>query len=85
MNRTGRLNQRTTADGDRSSGVAAMRAELAQKIGTHARVPGEKATAISGLTLYRLTTPTACYAAEYETGLAVIVQGRKRVTLGKTT
>lgn len=29
--------------------------------------------------------PVACYAAEYETGLAVIVQGQKRVTVGRAT
>jgi AraC-like DNA-binding protein len=62
-----------------------MRAELARKIAAQVRVPGEQITAIPGLTLYRLTAPTACYAAEYETDLAVIVQGRKRVTLGRTT
>jgi len=49
------------------------------------RMPGEHATAIPGLTLYRVTAPTACYAAEYETGMAVVAQGRKRVTLGRTT
>ena len=62
-----------------------MRAELARKIAARVRASGEHATAIPGLTLYRLTAPTACYSAEYETGLAVIVQGRKRVTLGRTT
>lgn len=62
-----------------------LRAELARRIAAHVRTPGEQATAIPGLTLYRLTAPTACYAAEYETGLAVIVQGRKRVTLGSAT
>jgi AraC-type transcriptional regulator len=62
-----------------------MRAELARKIAARGRTPGEHATAIPGLTLYRLTAPTACYAAEYETGMAVVAQGRKRVTLGRTT
>lgn len=62
-----------------------MRAELARKIAAHVPVSGEQATAIPGLTLYCLTAPTACYAAEYETGLAVVAQGRKRVTLGGTT
>ena len=54
-----------------------MRSELARKIAAHVRAPGAQVTAIPGLTLYRLTAPTACYAAEYETGLAVIVQGKK--------
>jgi hypothetical protein len=62
-----------------------MRAELARRIAAHVPVPGEQSTAIPGLTLYRLTAPTACYAAEYETGMAVVAQGRKRVTLGRTT
>jgi AraC-like DNA-binding protein len=62
-----------------------MRAELARRIAAHVPVPGEQAPAIPGLTLYRLTAPTACYAAEYETGMAVVAQGRKRVTLGRTT
>jgi AraC-like DNA-binding protein len=73
------------ANAKRVSGVVELRAELARKIARHIRTPGEQATAIPGLTLYRLTATTACYAAESETGLAVIVQGRKRVTLGRTT
>jgi len=79
------MNLRTITNGSRGSAVVAMRMELAQKIAAHARIPGEQTTAISGLTLYRLTTPTACYVADYETGLAVIVQGQKRVTFGRTT
>ena len=51
---------------------------LARKIDALAQNVGEHATAIPGLTLYRLTAPTACYAAEYETALAVFVQGKKR-------
>jgi AraC-like DNA-binding protein len=64
--------------------VVELRAELACEIAAHVRTPGEQATAIPGLTLYRVTAPTACYAAEYETGIAVVAQGRKRVTLGRT-
>jgi hypothetical protein len=62
-----------------------MRAELARQIAAHVAIPGEQATVIQGLSLYRLTAPTACYAAEYETGMAIVAQGRKRVTLGRTT
>lgn len=65
--------------------IVQMRAELARRIAAHVPVAGEQATAIPGLSLYRLTAPTACYAAEYETGMAIVVQGRKRVTLGRTT
>lgn len=62
-----------------------MRAELARKIAAHVRAPGEQATAIPGLTLYRLTAPTACYPASYESGIAVFAQGQKRVTIGRTS
>jgi AraC-like DNA-binding protein len=79
------MNQRPIARTDRDLEFIRIRAELARKIATRVAASGEHATAIPGLTLYRLTAPTTCYAAEYETGLAVIVQGRKRVTLGRTT
>jgi len=69
----------------REAHIAQVRAELARRIATHISVVGEQATAIPGLSLYRLTAPTACYAAEYETGMAIVAQGRKRVTLGRTT
>lgn len=78
------VKQRKIRSGNQEA-VVEMRAELAHRIAAHVRASGEQATAVPGLTLYRLTAPTACYAAEYETGLAVIVQGRKRVTLGRTT
>jgi len=58
---------------------------LARKIAALAKTPGGHPTAIPGLTVYRLSAPTACYAAEYETALAVFVQGKKRVTFGRTT
>lgn len=79
------VNHPTFLSRDQGSAVVGLRVNLARKIAAHVRISGEKATAIPGLTLYRLTAPTACYAAQYETGLAVIVQGRKRVTLGSTT
>lgn len=76
---------RTIASGTQDSRVSQMRADLASRIARHVSIAGEQATPIPGLTLYRLTAPTACYAAEYETGMAIVVQGRKRVTLGRTT
>ncbi|HJT72271.1 MAG TPA: AraC family transcriptional regulator [Terriglobales bacterium] len=79
------MRPRTITSGDQDSRIAQMRAELARRIAAHVSVSGEQATAIPGLSLYRLTAPTACYAAEYETGMAVVAQGRKRVTLGRTT
>jgi AraC-like DNA-binding protein len=68
-----------------SSGVAELRAELAQKIAAHARTAGAHATLIPGLTLYRRTTKTPCYPATYEPSFSVFAQGQKRVTLGGTT
>jgi AraC-like DNA-binding protein len=60
------------------------RKQLARGIALRAPSPGEHVTAIPGLALYRLTTPTACYRATYEPGLTVFVQGRKTINLGGT-
>jgi hypothetical protein len=75
-----KVNGRKNNNGHRDSGVVELRAELARKIARHIRTPGEQTTAIPGLTLYHLTAPTACYAAEYKTGLAVIVQTTSKYT-----
>lgn len=48
------MNRRTIPSGDRDLGVAGIRAQLARKIAAHVRTPGQHATAIPGLTLYRL-------------------------------
>jgi AraC-like DNA-binding protein len=61
-----------------------MQAELARRIAEQAPSPGEHATAIPGLLLFRRTKPTACYRAAYEPSLTVFVQGRKRINLGGT-
>jgi AraC-like DNA-binding protein len=58
-----------------------MRKELAVKITDHAQSLGANPTEISGLVLYRRTTPTACFLATYEPSVTVFVQGRKRVNL----
>jgi AraC-like DNA-binding protein len=42
-------------------------------------------TDIPGLTLHRRTAPTAPLSVTYEPSVAVVVQGRKRVELGRTT
>jgi AraC-like DNA-binding protein len=42
-------------------------------------------TDIPSLTLYRRTVPTAQLSVTYEPSVAVVVQGRKRVDLGRTT
>lgn len=58
-----------------------MRKDLALKIAAHAPSLGENPTSVSGMALYRRTTPTACFLATYEPSLTVFVQGRKRVNL----
>jgi len=78
------VNRHTSAK-ERATGTEELRLVLARKIAALAKTPGGHPTAIPGLTVYRLSAPTACYAAEYETALAVFVQGKKRVTFGRTT
>ena len=58
-----------------------MRNELALKIAAHTPKHGENPTSVSGMALYRRTTPTACFLATYEPSLTVFVQGRKLVNL----
>jgi len=77
--------RRPNATANGISGVAELRAELAQKIAARAPTAGKHATSIPALTLYRRTSTTPCYPATYEPSLNVFVQGRKRITLGGTT
>jgi AraC-like DNA-binding protein len=79
------VNRHITGAKERASKPEELGPVLARKIDALAQNPGERPTAIPGLTIYRLTAPTACYAAEYETALAVFVQGKKRATFGRTT
>jgi AraC-like DNA-binding protein len=58
-----------------------LRKILARKIAGHAQSTGTSETAIPGLTLFRRTTPTACYLSTFEPSLTVFVQGRKQVKL----
>jgi hypothetical protein len=64
--------------------VIEMRTALARRIAARAPSPGEHATAVCGLSLFRRTTPTACYRGAYEPSLNVFVQGRKLINLGGT-
>jgi len=64
------------------SAAITERKALAEKIASFAQTAGEHPTAVPGLTLFRRTTPTACYRATYEPSLTVFVQGRKRIDLG---
>lgn len=62
-----------------------LRAALALKIAAHARLEGPAKMAIPGLILTRRSTPSACNSTTYEPSLVVFVQGKKRVTVGRTT
>jgi AraC-like DNA-binding protein len=73
------------ATNNEDSCAVELRSVLAGKIADHAPNPGEHATSISGLTLYRRTTTTDCYPATYEPSFNVFVQGKKRITLGGKT
>ncbi len=64
--------------------VVEMRTELARKIADRA-AEGDTLTELPGLRLYRRSVPTACTSAAYEPSLVVFSQGKKRITVGKTT
>ena len=74
----------TVERGASKQSVPEMRTALARAIAAHAPSPGEHATAISGLLLFRRTAPSACYRATYEPSLTVFAQGRKLINLGGT-
>lgn len=76
------MGRNAKTSGDQDPAVLAKRRELAQKVADLTRTAGEHPTQIPGLTLFRRTTPTACYRASYEPSLTVFVQGRKRINLG---
>jgi len=61
-----------------------LRKELALEIAAHAPMVGENTTAIPGLSLFRRTSPTACYRGFYEPSLNIFAQGRKSINLGGT-
>ena len=65
--------------------VEQARKTLAQKLDQHAVTVGENQTAITGLLLFRRTSPTACYCGAYEPSFNLFAQGRKRVKLGENT
>jgi AraC-like DNA-binding protein len=62
-----------------------LRAELARKVAQLIGSAESRVTDIPGLALYRRTAPTAPMTVTYEPSVALIVQGRKRVELGRTT
>src|SRR5882724_2672855 len=59
--------------------------ELAKKISNSLGDPGERATEVPGLMLYRRTGPTVPNPSTYEPSLLVIAQGRIRVDLGQAS
>jgi AraC-like DNA-binding protein len=62
-----------------------LRAELAQRIDQFMGSAENLSTEIPGLTFHRRTAPTSPLSVTYEPSVAVVVQGRKRVELGRTT
>jgi len=74
-----------SANRNSSAEAVRLRAELARKIATHIPCDGKEATSVSGLSLYRRSSPTECTSAAYEPELIVFVQGEKRINVGRTT
>lgn len=64
--------------------IVALRAELARKVALLVGSEEKRVTDIPGLTLYRRTAPTVPASVTYEPSIAVVVQGSKRVILGRT-
>jgi AraC-like DNA-binding protein len=59
-----------------------LRAQLASRIASLTGSATSLLTLIPGVTLYRYTAPTVPDWVTYEPSMALVVQGRKRVTLG---
>src|SRR5258708_12999181 len=78
------LKQRNSRDAN-GSRLSHLLTELAKKIGNSLGDPGERATEVPGLMLYRRTGPTVPNPSTYEPSLLVIAQGRIRVDLGQPT
>ncbi len=65
--------------------IRASREELARKISFFIGTAEKRVTEVPGLMLTRRTAPTEPTSATYEPSLAVVAQGRKRVTLGRAS
>lgn len=59
-----------------------LRSELAARVVAHTPSAGQTGTAIPALTLFRMTTPTACYLTSVEPSISIFVQGKKRIDIG---
>ena len=68
-------------DAELSRALARLGDGISSLLGNEA----ERATQISGLSLYRSTAPTPPMPCSYEPSLLVIPQGNKRVELGRTS
>lgn len=62
-----------------------LRLQLVNRVGALIGSAATLETAISGVTLYRYCGPTLPCTANYEPSVAMVVQGKKRVTLGQTS
>lgn len=62
-----------------------LRMQLVDRVGALIGSAASLQTSIPGVTLYRYCAPTLPDVATYEPSVAMVVQGRKRVTLGQTS
>jgi AraC-like DNA-binding protein len=59
-----------------------MGAELAALIMAHTPSESENPTAVSGLSLFRMVSPSVCYLTSVEPGVSFFAQGKKRIAIG---
>jgi AraC-like DNA-binding protein len=55
---------------------------LAAQIMAHTPAERENATAVPGLSLFRMTSPSVCYLTSVEPGVSFFAQGKKRIRIG---
>jgi AraC-like DNA-binding protein len=73
----------TETDEERTQDIALMRKRLAQKLKQYLGSESMRVTAIEALTVQGRYAPTPANSGVFEALLAVIIQGRKRVMVGK--
>jgi hypothetical protein len=79
------MTKRKKNDDVNGSRLSQLLAELAVKISNLISESDERATEVPERMLYRCTAPTVPSPCTYEPSLLAITQGRKRVSLGKTS
>jgi AraC-like DNA-binding protein len=62
-------------------GVVELRAQVARQIAANITHPGDQATKVPGLILYRKVKPVECGSGQYEPSLNIFVQGQKRINV----